>query len=373
MKLLQLSDLHLGKRLKEFSLLEDQRYVLNQALALAKDERVDALLLSGDIYDSSLPNNETTALFDEFLSAVHEAHLPTFIISGNHDSADKLHFGSAIFSDEGIHIVTRVADSLKPFPFEGVNLYLLPFIRPLDVNEAFGASDKTYSEALQDVIARMGIDTTKTNLLLAHQMVVPPSGKLPLGGSEDILSEDGVAVGDVSAVPAELFQAFDYVALGHIHKPQTIAKNMRYSGSILKYHRDEANSEKSFTLIEVEGKKITLSTHPIHFLHDVIHLTGTLEEILHAEADKNAYLFASLTDPALLEDPMSRLRSVYPYAAWVDYVSHEVTTPEVPVVDVEHVSKEELFQDFFQQQNGTALTKEQAELVHETLQKEEKR
>lgn len=368
MKFLHLSDLHIGKRLKEFSLLEDQRFVLNQALDLAKEEKVDGLFLAGDIYDSTIPSNEATELFDDFLTRVHAMHLPCFIISGNHDSAEKLHFGSAIFKEEGIHVVTRVEEALTPITLQGVNIYLLPFCRPLDINTAFGTDFMSYSDAINDVIKRMAIDPKKTNILLAHQSVLPMNGKLPLGGSEDLLSQDGVMVGDVSTVSVSLFQAFDYVALGHIHKPQMVGANARYGGSILKYHRDEADSEKSFTLVEVEGKNIKISAKPIRFLHDVIHLSGTLEEILAAKADHNAYLFASLKDTSLLEDPMSQLRSVYPYAAWVDYLSHEAVDSPMKKVDIEHVSKTQLFTDFFLAQNGTPLSPEQAEIVTGLLQ-----
>ena len=155
--------------------------------------------------------------------------------------------------------------------------------------------------------------------------------------------------------------------LGHTSKTASGRSNARFGGSILKYHRDEANSEKSFTLIEMEGKTIKISAKPIRFLHDVIHLTGSLDEILAAKADHNAYLFASLTDTSLLEDPMAKLRSVYPYAAWVDYVTHEVHASKTKTIDIEHVSKEQLFADFFAEQNGAPMSEEQAKLVHDLL------
>jgi DNA repair protein SbcD/Mre11 len=372
MKILQLSDLHLGKRLKEYSLIEDQRYVLNQAVDLIDKEGLDAMFLCGDIYDSTVPSAEATALFDEFLTKVHAKHLPIFIISGNHDSADKLHFGSAIFKEEGIHVITRVQDALTPIAFKGINIYCLPFIRPADVNYAFGSDVKSYSEAVQDVLKRMAIDPKETNLLLAHQTVLPDKGPLLLGGSEEVLSaEDGSVVGDVSAVSASLFKDFDYVALGHIHKPQAVAKNARYAGSILKYHKDEANNPKSFTLLEVSPKHVVVTPLPIHPLHDVIRLEGSLDEILSMDVDKNAYLFASLTDKTLLDDPMAKLKSKYPYAAWVDYLSNDVASPDMHIIDVEHVSKEKLFRDFYLSQNGVALTSEQETVVHSLLNDEE--
>jgi exonuclease SbcD len=368
MKILQLSDLHLGKRLKEYSLIEDQRYVLNQAVDLIDKERLDAMLLCGDIYDSTVPSAEATALFDEFLTAVHQKRLPIFIISGNHDSADKLHFGSAIFKDEGIHVITRVQDALSPMDFKGIEIYCLPFIRPADVNYAFGTDAKSYSDAIKEVLTRMGIDKTKTNLLLAHQTVLPDKGPLLLGGSEEVLGdEDGAAVGDVSAVPSSLFKDFDYVALGHIHKAQAVARNARYAGSILKYHKDEANNPKSFTLLEVSPKSVVVTPIPIHPLHDVVHVSGSLEEILGMDADKSAYLFASLTDKTLLDDPMAKLKIKYPYAAWVDYVAKEIATPELPTIDVEHVSKEKLFSDFYLSQNQEPLSETQLGIVRSLL------
>jgi exonuclease SbcD len=372
MKILQLSDLHLGKRLKEYSLIEDQLFVLDQALALIDSEALDAMFLCGDIYDSTVPSAEATSLFDDFLTKIHAKHLPVFIISGNHDSADKLHYGSAIFKEEGIHVITRVEDSLTPISLNGVYIYCLPFIRPADVNYAFGTDCKSYSDAIAEVLKRMALDTAKTNILLAHQAVLPEKGSLALGGSEEMAGEDGSMVGDVSAVSASLFKDFDYVALGHIHKGQSVASNARYAGSILKYHKDEAANEKSFLLLEISPKHVVVTPKPITYLHDVIHLQGSLEQILAMDADKNAYVFASLTDNALLDDPMAKLKVKYPYAAWVDYVSHDVVSPDMHIVDVEHVQKSKLFADFYAAQNGEPMNDAQKALVLSLLPEEGK-
>lgn len=363
MKFLQISDLHLGKRLKEYSLIEDQKHVLSEALSDADSLQVDGIFLCGDIYDSTLPSAEATSLLDDFLAQIHQRKLPCFLISGNHDSAEKLHYGQAIFQAEGIHLFTNLTDALTPVRMGDVLIYGLPFTRPADVNAVFGLQTKSYAEALSAVVDKLAIDKSKTNLLLAHQTVLPEKGTLTLGGSEEILGDNGVVVGDVSSVPASLFKDFDYVALGHIHKPQTVAKNARYAGSILKYHRDEAALDKSFTLLEAGPKQVSWSLLPIHPLHDVIHLTGTLEEILHQEADTNAYVFASLTDTSLLDDPMSKLKSKYPYAAWVDYVSRGEGSTLAPKVDIEKVSKQKLFSDFFAAQTGKALSSSQQAVV----------
>jgi exonuclease SbcD len=368
MKVLQLSDLHLGKRLKEYSLIEDQKYVLDQALTLIKEEHLEALLLCGDIYDSSVPSAEATSLLDYFLTQIHKLHTPCFIISGNHDSADKLHFGSDIFNDEGIHVVTRVIDSLHPFKLGDVNFYLLPFSRPADINVAFNVETKSYSEALSYVVKKMDLKKEDTNILLAHQTVLPTSGKISLGGSEEIMLNDEGDIGDVGAVSSSIFKDFDYVALGHIHKPQTIAKNARYSGSLLKYHKDEANNEKSFTILDITHKKVDVTTSPIKYLHDVVKVEGKLDDILHSrDIDKNAYLFVSLLDKSLLDDPMAKLKVNYPYAAWIEYKSNNSGLTNVHVVDVEKVAKDKLFADFYYAQTKTKLSEEQLKIVASLL------
>ena len=371
MRFLHLADLHLGKRLKEFPLIDDQRFVLNQAVDLIRSEHLDGVFLAGDIYDSSIPTAEATSLFDDFLTEINCLGVPVFLISGNHDSAEKLEFGGRIFAKNGIYVCTDVKSALKPITYQGINIYLLPFIKPIDVNFAFNTTVKTYSEALSEVINRMAVDPRKTNILLAHQMVLPVNGPLLVGGSESALNaQDGVAIGDVTSVSASLFSMFDYVALGHVHRPQTLAENVRYPGSILKYHKDEANIEKSFTIVDIEGKKVTLETRPERYLHNVVVANGTLEEILKAPLDQNAYLFAVLKDTTTLEDPMGKLRSRYPYAAAVEYERLDGGIASIEKIDIEHQDKEELFSDFFQKQNGKAMDGGQQETIHALLGKE---
>ena len=371
MRFLHLADLHLGKRLKEFSLIEDQRFVLKQAVDLLRTEHLDGVFLAGDIYDSSVPTAEATSLFDDFLTEINRLGVPIFLISGNHDSAEKLEFGGRIFAKNRIYVCTDVKSSLKPIVYNGINIYLLPFIKPIDVNFAFNTTVKTYSEALNEVIQRMAVDPSKTNVLLAHQMVLPVNGPLLVGGSESALNaQDGVAIGDVTSVSASLFSMFDYVALGHVHRPQTLASNARYPGSILKYHKDEAGIEKLFTIVDIDNKKVTLETRKERYLHDVVMAKGSLEEILKAPFDQNAYLFAVLKDATTLEDPMGKLRSRYPYAAAVEYERLDGGIASIEKIDIEHQDKEELFSDFFQKQNGKPLDQGQQETIHSLLGKE---
>ena len=372
MRFLHLADLHLGKRLKEYSLIDDQRFVLKQAADLLQSEHLDGVFLSGDIYDSSVPSAEATTLFDDFITAVNALGVPLFIISGNHDSSEKLEFGGRIFSKNGIYVSTNVKSALTPISFKGINIYLLPFIKPIDVSDSLKIPCKTYSDALQEVIRRMAVDPSKTNILLAHQMVLPSSGPLLAGGSESsFASVDGQVIGDVTAVPVSLFAPFDYVALGHVHRPETIAQNARYPGSILKYHKDEAAIEKLFTIVDIADKKVTIETRPEKYLHDVVVLKGTLDEILQAKVDEEAYIFAVLKDTVTLDDPMGKLRARFPYAASVEYERLDQGIASIEKVDIEHQSKEALFGEFFAQQNGKELDSEQKETIRSLLSKED--
>lgn len=371
MQFLHLADLHLGKRLKEFSLIEDQRFVLRQAVDLISHEKLDGVFISGDVFDSSIPSAEATILFDDFLTSVHELHVPVFLISGNHDSAEKLQFGGRIFAKNQIYVTTDVKNAVQPISIGDINIYLLPFSKPIDVNYAFGTSCKTYTEAISETIKRMHVDPDKANLLLAHQMVLPTNAPLLAGGSESALNiQDGRIIGDVSAISADLFVPFDYVALGHVHRPQTIGNNIRYSGSILKYHKDEASVEKMFTIINVIGKKVTIETKKVLYSHDVRVIKGTFDDIMHQPADDSSYVFAVLTDTSTLDNPMGKLRTRFPYIASVEYENLIGETLSMERVDFEHKSKEELFSVFFTSQNQRPMDKDQSNLIHALLEKE---
>lgn len=372
MKLLQISDLHIGKRLQEFSLIDDQRFVLNQAVEIIKKDKIDAVLLCGDIYDSSLPSSEGTKLYDDFLSSLHSLKVKVFVISGNHDSPDKLHFGSSIFKEEGIYVTTNIKDSLIPYSEGNINIYSLPFIRPIDVNECFNETNSSYSEGLKSVISKMNLDKSKINIVLSHQMVLPSSGEVILAGSEDIKSEDGKVIGDISTVPSSIYSDFDYVALGHVHKYMKVGTNAYYAGSIFKYHRDEASLDKYFLEIDIKSKEdIKVEKIKINFLHDVVKIEGTLDEILKSNIPTSSYLFALLTEKEILIDPLSKLRLKFPYTAWIDYKNRMENSSISLDKDVENISYEELFSIFYKEQNEEDMTKEQKEIVSSLLNKEE--
>lgn len=367
MRFLHLADLHLGKRLKEFNLIDDQRYVLLQALALAKNEALDAVVLAGDIYDSSVPSAEATDLLDEFVTGLYAAHIPVLMISGNHDSAEKLGFASRILSSGGVHVVTRVEDSVTPVVIADTAFYLLPYVRPYDVNAAFQTSAKNIADALQEVLQRMPLDPALNHVLVLHQAVLPEDGALTLGGSEEVY---GVEIGDLMSVPSPLFKAFDYVALGHIHKPQKVGAAMFYPGALLKYHQDESAYPKEFLLVKIERHVVSIEKRPYRLAHDVVKAEGTLDEILHSSRDPQAYLFARLTDPVLVDNAMAKLRSKFPFAAGIEYMRETAIGIDFhDRIDVEKTSPEELFTIFFEKQTGHPLSAEEKAYVHPLLKK----
>lgn len=366
MKFLHISDLHIGKRVNGFSMLEDQKYILNQILDIAARECADAVLLSGDIYDKPVPSAEAVQLFDRFLTGLAEQERKVFVISGNHDSAERIAFGAQLMSGRGVYVsplydgtVSRIALSDS---YGEVFVYLLPYIRPAAVRhaleqEAPGSAPGSCQEAVELVIGRMDIDMEKRNVLLAHQFVT---------GAGRCESEE-VIVGGLDNVDASVFAPFDYVALGHIHSPQSIGREtLRYCGTPLKYSFSEAEQEKSVTVAELKEKgEVTLSTVPLIPLHDVRVLRGTYLEVtakdFYRDMDREDYVKVILTDEEDIPDGMQKLRVFYPNLMRLEYDNsrtRENRTVE-GASDVEQKSDLELFEEFYELQNNQKMSGQQ--------------
>lgn len=363
MRILHLADLHLGKRICGYSLIDDQRFFLNETLRFIEENNLKCLIIAGDIYDASVPSAEATTVLDEFLSSLADRKIMTLIIPGNHDSSERLNYASTFFLNRGIHIVSNVKNSLLPIKIEGINFYLVPFINHHDVNNLLSKEFKDYGTAMQGLVEAMNIDNKQTNVLVAHQLVLPSQGELERSSSEE------VTIGLLGNIPANNLYGFDYVALGHIHKPQNVGRNMRYPGSPLKYHSDEAKSEKSYTIVTIDGKKVSFETAPIKPRRDVVVLKGKLEDIIlnnASEADK--YVYAVLTDETNVENAMEKLKRVFPYTLNLEY---QITVGQgvspIVVVDVQQIPLTTLFSDFYQQQNGQDLSDYQKEVVKNLL------
>lgn len=371
MKLIHLSDLHLGKRLKEFSLLEDQKYILLKILHIIDEEQPDAVLIAGDVYDKSVPSAEAVEVFDDFLVRLAERQLQVFVISGNHDSPERLAFGGRLMDASGVHLAPVYSGHVEPITladsFGPVNVYMLPFVKPGHVRRFFEEeSIASYTDALSVAIGDMRLNTDERNVLIAHQFVT---------GAERSESED--SVGGLDNVDAAVFAGFDYVALGHIHGPQNISETIRYCGTPLKYSFSEAKHEKSVTVAELGGKgALTVRTVPLTPLRDMVELRGSYEELMRRSfyagtSYPEDYVHITLTDEADVPEAMGRLRAVYQNLMKLDY--DNTRTRHLSQLDgaedAETKSPMEVFAEFYEKQNGTTLSDEQTALLQGLIEK----
>lgn len=380
MRFLHTADLHIGKRVNEFSMLEDQEYILRQILKTADKEQVEAVLIAGDVYDKQVPSAEAVRLFDWFLTQLNSRKLPVFVIGGNHDSVERLSFGAQIMEESGVYLTQSYDGKVVPVRLEDeygpVNLWMLPFLKPAMVKRFFPEQDiVTYQDALETVIGNMELNREERNLLIAHQFVI---GAVT-GGSEDSVE---VFVGGVENVDASVFADFDYVALGHIHRAQSAGgEQIRYSGTPLKYSFSEIRHEKSVTIAELKEKgSLTVHQEPLKPLHDMREIRGSYEELVLREnyqgTDLEDYLHVILTDENDIPDVIGRLRSIYPNIMKLDYDNQRTRRNQELMKEEAAVEQSpmELLGQFFLQQNNQEMSPEQTEYARtlmETIRKEE--
>lgn len=372
MKLFHLSDLHIGKRVNEFSMIEDQKYILTQILYAADQEKPDGILISGDVYDRTIPTAEAVQVFDAFLTRLSEQKIPAFIISGNHDSAERLAFGSSLMGKSGIYFSKVYDGTVEKIPMQDaygtVWIYLLPFLRPSTIRHALPERAEEVQSAVDAVriaLEQTKIDEKERNVLLAHQFVT---------GAKRCDAEE-LQVGDVDQIPAELFTSFEYVALGHIHSPQKVGREtVRYCGAPLKYSFSEAGQEKSITVVELKEKgSVDLRTIPLKPLHDLRKIRGTYLEVtaksFYENRDCEDYLQVTLTDEEDVPDGMAKLRTIYPNLMRLEYDNKRTrSNAEVRAAErVEEKSELELFQEFYELQNNQSMTEVQEQFVEELL------
>ena len=370
MKILHLSDLHFGKRLNNFSLLEDQYHVNRQIFKLAKDTHIEAVIIAGDVFDRQIPSAGAVQLFDDFLNFWAELNLPVFIISGNHDSAERLSFGAHIFSQNNIYISPVYNGQIEPISLNDaygkINFYLLPFIKPATVRPFFPDEKiNSYTEAVQTVLNNLPLNKDERNILIAHQFV---TGAV-LSDSEEIV------VGGLDNVDAHVFNAFDYVALGHIHTPQTILRDsIRYCGTLLKYSFSEANQQKCATVIDIKAKgQMDITAYPVKPLHDMRKIKGTYAELTDRQnyigTDTDDYILATLTDEEDVPDAIGRLRSIYPNIMQLDYDNIRTRTRNnIETVDINTAKAPlELFGEFYKLQNNQPLNETQSQIMQDLI------
>lgn len=377
MRLLHCSDLHLGKRVHECSMTEEQRHILKQIASIAVAQQVDGIIIAGDLYDKLVPSIEAVGLLDEFLTSLWEQHLPVYLISGNHDSPERLSFGTQLLEQNDVYLAgvfTGKAQHLSlQDAYGALELYLLPFIKPAVVRSFYPEeSIETYEDAVRVVLSHSDIDPQKRNVLVAHQFVTN-NGREPERSDSETLS-----VGALDQVDVSLFDGFDYVALGHIHGPQKIGREtVRYCGSPLKYSFSEWRHKKSVTIVELKEKGIVLLEQiPLQPIHDLREIRGTLSSLLQpevvAQGDPQDYLRVILTDEIPPYDPLGQLRQVYPNLLRLDFERNEAAAMEsiTAAQDVEEKTIMELFSDFYEMANDRSMN-EAERAVMEQIWKEQ--
>lgn len=372
MKIMHLSDLHIGKKVNEYSMLQDQIYILKEILRIIDNEKVETVIIAGDVYDRSLPPNEALELFDEFLYQLSGRNVNVFVISGNHDSPERISYGGRMMTENRIFLSPVYDGNVKPITLNDdygeVNFYLLPFVRPADIRRYFPDENiENYTDAVKVAIDNMNVDFSERNILVTHQFVTGAE----LSESEDII------VGGTDNVSGEVFDGFDYVALGHIHREQTVGKdNIRYCGTPLKYSFSEAKNIKSVTILDFNDKgNIEYSKIPLTPFRDMREIRGTYYELTlksnYESTNTEDYLHITLTDEEDIPDAIGKLRSIYPNIMKLDY--DNLRTRGSGTVDaienIESKSPFELFADLFKQQNNQDMSEEQEEIMRNLIDK----
>lgn len=373
MKLIHLSDLHLGKRVNGFSMLEDQRYVLAQVLEVVRREQPEAIILAGDVYDKATPSTEAVTLLDSFLVELAECGRQVFVISGNHDSPERMAFGGRLMAGSGVHLAPVYDGHVTPYTLMDehgpVRIYLLPFLKPAQVRRFFPDREiVTYTAAVAAAIEAMGVNPAERNVLAAHQFVT---------GAARCDSEE-VTVGGMDNVDACVFDGFDYVALGHIHGPQRVGRDtVRYCGTPLKYSFSEARQSKSVTVAELGPKgSVAVRAVPLTPLRDLVELRGSYEELTfrgfyQGTSYQQDYVHITLTDEEDVPDAVRKLRVIYPNLMKLDYDNRRTRAAclEAEGGDVEQKSPLALLDEFYEKQQGQPMSQEQRAFAQSLLER----
>ena len=373
MKFIHLSDLHIGKRINEYSMLEDQAYILSSIIDIIDDVKPDAVIIAGDVYDKAIPSAEAVQLFDDFLVKLSERSLHVFVISGNHDSPERISFGARLMEKSGIHLSPVYDGHIKSVTLKdtygSVHIHMLPFIKPAHVRRFYDEEDVvSYTDAVRVALSKQAFNKNERNILITHQFVT---------GAQRTESEE-ISVGGSDNVDLSVFEGFDYVALGHIHRPQSCgADNIRYSGTPLKYSFSEAKDKKSVTVVELfEKGTVKISQIPLVPLRDMHEIKGTYNSVMMRDFYKDTtytedYMHITLTDEDDIPDAIGRLRTVYHNLMKLDYDNLR-TRGENIIDNVKYEESKtplEHFSEFYELQNNQPMSQMQHEFIKNLIEK----
>ena len=370
MKLIHLSDLHIGKRVNEFSMAEDQKYILNQILEIIDREQPDCVVIAGDVYDKSIPSAEAVQILDDFLTRLAGRKIPAAMISGNHDSPERLSFGAQLMKESGIYVSPVYDGQVQSIGFADeygeVRVYLLPFLKPATVRHVYEEETvESYQDAVETAISHLPLDTSCRNVLVAHQFAA---------GASRCESEE-MSVGGIDQMDVSVFDDFDYVALGHIHSPQSAGRPaVRYCGTPLKYSFSEAGQQKSVSVVELfEKGRVEIREVPLTPLRDMRKIRGTYLELtarsFYQGTNTEDYIQAILTDEEDIPDGMQKLRIIYPNLMRLEYDNRRTRENRQiqQAADAEEKSEAELFSQLYELQNNQPLDEEQKQFLEAVI------
>lgn len=374
MKILHLADLHIGKIIFEQSLLEDQEYMLNKIIEKIKAENIDAILIAGDVYDRSIPQAEAINLLDRFLNIlIKELKKKVFIIAGNHDSKERLGFGNKIFENEGLFISSKYEGKIKKVELQDeygkLNIYMLPFIKPIEVKKYFDDETLSYDETIKKIIEKEDIDESQRNIILTHQFVTA------IGEEVERTESEVLTLGGTDNVDISNYNKFDYVAIGHVHRPQRIGRDTaRYAGTMLKYSFSEVNHKKTMPIIDFKEKgNIDIKLVELKPLRDMREIKGPIEKLIenYEEENANDYIRAIITNEEPVYDAIGQLRRIYPNVLKLEVQNSKILSNiEFKTENLQKVkskSEVELFNEFYKFQNNIELNVEQKNLIQEVV------
>lgn len=374
MKILHLADLHIGKIIFEQSLLEDQEYMLNKIIEKIKAENIDAILIAGDVYDRSIPQAEAINLLDRFLNIlIKELKKKVFIIAGNHDSKERLGFGNKIFENEGLFISSKYEGKIKKVKLQDeygkLNIYMLPFIKPIEVKKYFDDESLSYNETIKKIIEKENINEAERNIILTHQFVTA------IGEEVERTESEVLTLGGTDNVDISNYNKFDYVAIGHVHRPQRIGRDTaRYAGTMLKYSFSEVNHKKTMPIIDFKEKgNIDIKLVELKPLRDMREIKGPIEKLIenYEEENANDYIRAIITNEEPVYDAIGQLRRIYPNVLKLEVQNSKILSNiEFKTENLQKVkskSEVELFNEFYKFQNNIELNVEQKNLIQEVV------
>lgn len=373
MRILHLADLHLGKILQEQPLIEDQKYMLEEIIKKVQEENIEIILISGDIYDRSIPQTDAVDMLDYFLNKlIKDLKKQVFIISGNHDSKERLGFGNKIFENDGLYISSKYEGQIKKVELQDeygkLNIYLLPFIKPVEVKKYFEDEILSYDETIKKIIEKENIDETQRNIILTHQFVTC------IGEEVERTDSETISLGGIDNVDISNYDKFDYVAIGHVHRPQRIGRDTaRYAGTMLKYSFSEVNHKKTIPIIDFKEKgNINIKLVELTPLRDMREIKGPIEELTKKENYKNTntedYIKAIITNEEPVYDAIGQIRKIYPNVLKLEIQNSKSSVSqndekEKELQNIKNKSEVELFNEFYKFQNYTELNDEQTQVI----------